>query len=111
AFDQFALARGVEKLAGKRYRDARRLQNGGGDRKQAVIGERHEAAAMDVALPVEVLLLDPERALHVAVFVHPGPEGAVMSLKIVAGPGPPARKFALGFDMQVGALVECIFGE
>ena len=66
---------------------------------------------MDVALAVEVFFLDPERALHAAVFIHSVPEWAVMSLKTVAGPGPPARKFALGFDMQVGALVECIFGE
>ena len=29
---------------------------------------------MDVALPVEMLLLDPERALHAAVFVHPAPK-------------------------------------
>ena len=66
---------------------------------------------MDVALPVKVFLLYPERALHAAVFVHPVPEWAVMSLKTVAGPGPPAREFALGFNMQVGALLECIFGE
>ena len=66
---------------------------------------------MDVALPVEVLLLDPERALHAAVFIHSVPEWAVMSLKTVAGPGPPACEFALGFDMQVGAAVECVFGE
>ena len=66
---------------------------------------------MDVALAVEVLLLDPERALHAAVFVQSVPERAVMGLKTVAGPGPPARKFALGFDVQVGALVKCVFGE
>ena len=66
---------------------------------------------MDVAHAVEVLLLDPERALHLAVFVHPVPERAVMGLKIVAGPGPPALEFALGFDMQVGAAVECVLGE
>ena len=66
---------------------------------------------MDVAHAVEVLFLDPERALDAAVFVHPVPERPVMGLKTVAGPGPPAREFALGFDMQVGAVVECIFGE
>ena len=66
---------------------------------------------MDVAHAVKVLLLDPERALHFAVLVHPVPERPVMGLKIVAGPGPPARKFALGFDVQIGAVVECVFGE
>ena len=66
---------------------------------------------MDVAHAVEVLLLDPERALHAAVFVHPVPERAVMGLKTVAGPGPPAGEFALGFDMQVGAAGGMHFGE
>jgi hypothetical protein len=66
---------------------------------------------MDVVLPVEVLLLDPERAVHFAVFVHPVPERAGMGLKIVAGPGPPAGKFALGFDVQVRAALKCILGE
>ena len=66
---------------------------------------------MDVVLPVEVLLLDPERALHTAVFVHAVPERAVMGLKIVAGPGPPALEFALGFDVQVRAAVECVLGK
>ena len=31
-------------------------------------------------MAVEVLFLDPERALHATVFVHPVPEGAVMGL-------------------------------
>ena len=66
---------------------------------------------MDVAHAVKVLLFDPERALHFAVLVHPVPERAVMGLKTVAGPGPPARKFALGFDVQVGAVVECVLGK
>ena len=66
---------------------------------------------MDVAHAVEVFFLDPERALHAAVFVHPVPERAVMGLKTVAGPGPPALEFALGFDMQVRAALKCILGE
>ena len=66
---------------------------------------------MDVAHAVEVLLLDPERALHFAVLVHPVPERAVMGLKTVADPGPPAGEFALGFDMQIGAVAECVFGQ
>ena len=103
--------RGVEEFAGKRYRHARSLQHRGGDREQAIIGKRHEAAAMDVAHAVEVLLLDPERALHLAVVVDPVPERPVMGLEIVAGPGAPAREFALGFDVQIGAVEECGFGE
>ena len=67
---------------------------------------------MDVALAVEVLFLDPECALHAAVFVHPVPERPVMGLKLVAGPGPPALKFALGFDVQIRmAIIECVFGK
>src|SRR6185436_4365935 len=106
ALDQLTLARRIEKLAGERDRDTRSLQHGRGDRKQAVVGERHEAAAMDVAHAVEVLLFDPERALDAPILVHPVPERAVMGLKAVAGPGPPAGKLALGFDVKVGAVVE-----
>ena len=65
---------------------------------------------MDVVLPVQVLLLDPERALHAAVFVHPVPERAGMGLKIVAGPGPPTLEFAFGLFMQVRAAVKCNLG-
>ena len=39
AFDQFAFARGVEKLAGERHGDAGPLQDGGRGREQAVVGE------------------------------------------------------------------------
>ena len=65
---------------------------------------------MDVAHAVEVFPLDPEGALHLAVFVHPVPERAVMGLETVAGPGAPALEFALGFRVQIGTMVECIFG-
>ena len=66
---------------------------------------------MYIVLAIEVLLLDPEGALYAAVFVHPVPKGPVMGLKIVAAPGPPAREFALGFQMQIGAVIECVFCE
>src|SRR5581483_8620546 len=60
SLDQFALAHGGEKLAGKGQRDARALQDRRGGRKQAVVRKRHEAAAMDVVAAIEMLLLDPE---------------------------------------------------
>ena len=66
---------------------------------------------MDVAHAVEVLLLDPERAAHAAVVLHPVPERPVMGLEIVAAPGPPAGEFALGFDMEIGAVEEGGFGQ
>ena len=66
---------------------------------------------MDVAHAVEVFFLDTERALHFAVLVHPVPERPVMGLKTVAGPGPPALEFALGFDVQVRAAIECVLGK
>ena len=66
---------------------------------------------MDVARAVEVLVLDPEHALHLAVFVDPVPEWPVMGLEIVTGPGAPAGEFALGFDVNVRALGKCSFGE
>ena len=66
---------------------------------------------MDVAHAVEVLFLDPECALHLAVFVHPVPERPVMGLEIVTAPGAPALEFALGFDVQIGSLKEYGFGE
>src|SRR5258707_9774856 len=65
---------------------------------------------MDVARAVEVLVLDPEHTLHLAVFVDPVPERPVMGLEIVTGPGAPAGEFALGFDVNVG-IGECSFGE
>ena len=46
-----------------------------------------------------------------AVVLHPVPERPVMGLEIVAAPGPPAREFALGFDVQIGAVEECGFGQ
>jgi hypothetical protein len=49
---------------------------------------------MDVAHAVEMLFLDPERAMDAAVILHPVVERPVMGLKIVAAPGPPAREFA-----------------
>ena len=63
---------------------------------------------MDIALAVEVLLLDPEDALHLSGLVHAVPERPVMGLEGVAGPGAPALEFALGFDMHIGAEVECV---
>ena len=103
--------RGVEKLAGKRHGDAGSLQDGGRGREQAVVRERHEAAAMDVVAAVEMLLRDPERAVDAAVVLHAVPEWSVIGLVGVAAPGAPARKFAFGADMQVGAVEECRFGE
>jgi hypothetical protein len=38
------------------------LQHRGCHREQAIVRERHEGAAMDIAHAVEVFLLDPERA-------------------------------------------------
>ena len=66
---------------------------------------------MDVAGAIEMLLFDPERAADAAVVLHPVVEWPGMGLEIVAAPGSPAGEFALGFDMQVGAVVECGFGE
>ena len=66
---------------------------------------------MDIAGAVEVLFLDPEGALHAALVVDPVPERPVMRFEIVAGPGQPAGEFALGTDMQVGAVEECSFDE
>jgi hypothetical protein len=66
---------------------------------------------MDVAHTVEMLFLDPERAMDAAVILHPVVERPVMGLKIVAAPGPPAREFAGGFDVQIGAVEECGFGQ
>ncbi len=109
---KFALLGGIEEFAGERHRHARSLKHGRGDRKQAIISKRHEGAAMDIApRAVEVLLLDPERALHLAALVDPVPERAVMGLKIVTGPGAPALEFALGCDVQIRAVVECVFGD
>jgi hypothetical protein len=34
-----------------------------------------------------------------------------MGLEIVAAPGSPAGELALGFDVQVGAVEECRFGQ
>ena len=110
--DQFALLRGVEEFAAERHRHRRPVQHGPGDGEQAVIRERHEGAAMDVALAaVEMLLLDPEGAADLAVVLDPVPERAVMGLEIVPAPGSPAGEFALGLDMQVGALRKCGFGQ
>ena len=66
---------------------------------------------MDIAGAVEMFLLDPERAAHAAVVLGPVPERAVMALEIVAAPGPPSLEFALGGDVQVGAVPVCGFGQ
>jgi hypothetical protein len=34
-----------------------------------------------------------------------------MGFVIVAAPGPPAGEFALGFDIEIGAVEECGFGQ
>jgi hypothetical protein len=34
-----------------------------------------------------------------------------MSLKTVAAPGSPAGKLARGFDVEIGAVEECSFGD
>src|SRR5262249_33639949 len=95
----------------KTYGHARALHMRRRHREQAVIGKGHVAAAMDIALAVEVLFLDPEDALHLAVLVHAVPERPVMGLEGVAGPGAPALEFALGFDVHVGAELECVLGK
>src|SRR5450631_798350 len=87
------------------------MQDGASDCEQAIVGEVHEAAAMNVAGSIEVLLLDPERAANAAVVLHPVPERPDMGLETVAAPGPPARKFAVGTDMQVRAVQKCRFGQ
>src|SRR5947209_6109902 len=66
---------------------------------------------MDVARTVEMLLLDPEHALHFAALVDPVPERTVMGLEIVTPPGAPAGEFALGFDVDAGENGECRFRE
>ena len=93
------IARGVKEFATERHRHTRSLQHRRGEGEQAVIGERHEAAAVDVAQAVEMFLLDAERAAHPAVLAHLVPERTVVGFKAVAVPGPPAGEFTLGFDM------------
>ena len=87
------------------------LQNRRGHREQAIVRERHEATAMNVAHAVEMLVLDPECAVDAPLIVHPVVEWPVKRFKIVAAPGPPALEFALCFDMQIGAVEECAFGQ
>ncbi len=65
---------------------------------------------MDVAHAVEVLFLDAECAADAAVFLDPVPERPVVGFEAVAGPGAPAGEFALGFDVEIGSVVECGFG-
>jgi hypothetical protein len=48
---------------------------------------------MDVALAVEMLLLDPKGGADLSVILHAVPEWAVMGLEIVAAPGSPAFEF------------------
>src|SRR4051812_33158131 len=66
---------------------------------------------MHVPRAVEVLFLHPERADDAAVVLHPVPERPVVGLIGVAAPGAPSREFALGADVQVGAVQECGFGK
>jgi hypothetical protein len=86
------------------------LRPGAFHREQAVIRECHEGAAMDIAHAVEVLVLDPERATHAAVVVHPVVEWAIVGIEVVAAPASPTPEFVLGFDVQIGAVEECGFG-
>jgi hypothetical protein len=66
---------------------------------------------MDIAHAVEVFLLDPECAEHATVVVHPVPERPVMGFEVVAAPGSPTLEFARGFDVQIGPVEECGFGQ
>jgi len=111
AFDQLALASRVEEITGEIRRHGRAIQLMGGDREQAIVGEGHEAAAMDVSGAVEVLFLDPERRADAAVVLDLVPERADMALKTVANPGSPALELALGGDVQVGAAGRGRFGQ
>jgi hypothetical protein len=49
--------------------------------------------------------------MDAAVVVHAVVERPVMGLKIVAASDPPALEFASGFDVQIGAVEECGFGQ
>jgi hypothetical protein len=62
-------------------------------------------------LPLRCFCSDPEGAADQAVVVHAVVERPVMGLEIVAGPGSPAGEFALGFQVQIGAVEECGFGQ
>ena len=84
---------------------------GGCDRKEAIVGERHEAAAMDVVRAVEMLFLNAEGTADGAVLLHPVPERSIMGFEIVAAEGAPAGKFALGADTQIGAVQKSRFGQ
>ena len=64
---------------------------------------------MDVAHAV--FLLDPEGAMDLAVIIHPVPERPVMGFEVVAAPASPTPEFVLGFDVQIGAVEECGFGQ
>ena len=66
---------------------------------------------MDIAHAVEVLLLDPEGATYLAVVVHAVPEWPVVGFEVVTAPGSPAGEFARRFDVQIGAVEECGFGQ
>jgi hypothetical protein len=61
--------------------------------KQAIIGERHEGAAVDIARAVEMFRRDPEGAVDLPVVVHAVVEWPVMGLEIVPAPGSPAGEF------------------
>ena len=101
----------IEKFAAERHRHPGPLQLRCRKGEQAIVRKGHEAAAMDVAHAVEVLPLDPERTTHAAVVLHPVPELPVMGFELVTAPGAPAGEFALGFDMEIGAVEECGFGQ
>ena len=58
-----------------------------------------------------MLLPDPEGAADLAVVFHAVVERPGMGLEIVPAPGAPAGELARCFDVQVGAAVECGFGQ
>ena len=64
------------------------------DCEQAVVGERHQAAAVHGAGAVDVLLFQAERTANRPVVLLAVPERAVVDIKVVAGPRPPAGELA-----------------
>src|SRR5258708_16235394 len=95
ALDQLALVSRVDEFRGERQRDAATIhQHLVADREQAVVGERHQAAAVHGAGAVDVLLFQAQRTAYRPVVLLAVPERAVVDLKVVAGPRPPAGELA-----------------
>lgn len=93
--DEIALLSGVQELTGEIDCYAPSLKYGRGDCKEAVVGESHEAAAMDVASGVQVLLLNPKGAANSAIWLSPMPERAAIRFEAIVAPGSPPYEFAL----------------